>query len=44
MRGYFVLAGIILITRSQAIGQRQMENLDRGVIVVRTGKKQILYS
>ena len=32
MRGYFVLAVIILITGSQAIGQRQMENLNRGVI------------
>ena len=41
MRGYFVLAGIILITGSQAIGQRQMENLDRGVIVVRTGTDSV---
>ena len=32
MRGSFVLAVIVLITGSEAIAQRQMENLNRGII------------
>jgi rhamnogalacturonan endolyase len=41
MRGSFVLVVIILITGSEAIAQRQMENLNRGIIAVRTGTDSV---
>jgi len=41
MRGYLALTVIMLITGTQAMAQRQMENLDRGVIVVRTGNDSV---
>jgi len=41
MRGYLALTVIMLITGTLAMAQRQMENLDRGVIVVRTGNDSV---
>ena len=42
MRKYLALAVIMLIAGTQAISRRQMENLGRGVIAVRTADNQNL--
>jgi len=44
MRRFFVFAIIILLSGSHAIAQRQMENLGRGVIAVRTGSDSVYIS
>ncbi|MCX6261956.1 MAG: hypothetical protein NTY95_14200, partial [Bacteroidia bacterium] len=36
IRNYFILTLTVLITGSQVLAQRQMENLDRGLIAIRT--------
>ena len=44
MRRFFVFAIIILLSGSHVIAQRQMENLGRGVIAVRTGSDSVYIS
>ena len=44
MRRFFVFALIILLSGSHVIAQRQMENLGRGVIAVRTGSESVYIS
>jgi len=41
LRNYIAIAIIFLITGSQVIAQRQMENLDRGVIAIHKGNDSV---